>query len=213
MKIFIIIGLFISFLFAQYPVAKFGYIKGEVHVLRHGKLLRAFHGFKIDEDDIVYSKSYTNAEVIFNNGFIYKIKKKTTVKIKKLMNENKITRVKTKKELQQKRDKKDEKDKFDNYKYNSKFYKQRFKSDLNEKENRQRIHIDSKKNIYIISETEDITNTSDSEDSSINIGSLEVDNNSEVKSIIIKGKSENIKNISRGKGSKTTSEVGSINVQ
>ena len=210
MKIFIIICLFLSFLFAEYPVAKFGYIKGEINVLRHGKLLKAFNGFKIDEYDVLYPKSYTKADIVFNNGYIYKIKKKTPVNIKKLMDEVKITRVKTKKELHQKKGKEK---KFDNYKYNSKFYKQRFKSESNDNKNRQKIHIDSKKNIYILSETKDVTTISDSEDSSVNIGNLEVDTNSDVKNIIIKGRTENIKNISRGKGSKTTSEVGSINVQ
>ncbi|MEA2017986.1 MAG: hypothetical protein U9N59_06025 [Campylobacterota bacterium] len=213
MKLFLITFLITSSLFATGSVAKFGVVNGEVYVLRHGKLLKAFHGFKIDEYDIIYSKSFSKTNVIFANNIVININGRKTIIIKKFMNENKILSIKTTKQLKQEEIQRAEKE-TDSYKYNSKFYKQMYKREQREYEKRaHEFYIDEKNNIIVNSKTENINNISDGTSNNINIGNVNIDSKSDVKNIIIRGTSNDVSNFSKGQGTSSTVEIGNINVK
>ena len=211
MKFFILFFLFIASLLAY--EAEFGIIDGEVYILRHGKLIKAFHGLKIDEYDTIYSKSFSKSKIIFKNNVILDLNGKQTISVKSFMDKNKILRLKTTKEIQ--REKTEYvRPKKDMYKRNSKFYKQlqkREHRDLQEK--MEKLYIDKERNIYLHSETEGINNISDGESSSINVGTMNVDVKSNVESIVIKGKSSYLNNVATGHGARSRVEVGNINVK
>lgn len=213
MKFLLIASLLVVSLFAEYPVAVFGLTKGEVYILRHGKLLKIFMGFKIDEYDTIYSRRFSNSQIIFNNNFIYDINGKQTISVKKLMDTNKILRVKTTEQIKQER-KKHQKQDMNNYKYNSKFYKQRSRIEQKKMQKvEESMYIDTKRDIYIHSETKDISNVSKNKDSNVTIGDVHIDSKSDVKNIIINNKSTNINNVAKGHGSHSTTGIGSVHVK
>lgn len=213
-KIFFSLLLLIGYLQAEYNVAKFGYINGEVYVLRNGKLLKGFNGLQLHENDTIYTRSYTTAKIIFNNGFNYNITQKSTQKMSDIMLNNKISRVKTTKQLLEETKKK-QTEKFDDYKYNSKFYKQRLKDHYNKLEEpaEEHYHVDESKDITVQTKTKNIYHHSTNENSHIHIGTVNVESDAEVGNIMIKGKTENVNTVSSGGWSTTTTEVGQINVK
>ncbi|MEA1917558.1 MAG: hypothetical protein U9N42_08565 [Campylobacterota bacterium] len=217
MKHFIVICLLAVSLFAEYPVAKFGWIGGEVYILRHGKLIEAYDGYNIDEYDTIYSKSYSKAKIIFNNGLTYDLVGKKSVNMQEIMKQNKMTRVKTTKQIEAQRVQKEQQEPNNNY--NSKFYKQRFKVEqdrlerLKEEEQREKTTNDIRKNIYIDHVSKNIHNDSSSDESTISIGNVYVEPRSKVKDITVRGRSNDVSNYSTGKNSHSNVEVGNVHVK
>jgi len=213
MKFFLITFLLVSSLFAAYPVAKFGLIDGEVYVLRHGKLLKAFNGFQIDEYDTIYSKSFSKAKVFFPNNVVYNIKGKKTINVKNFMDANQVSRLKTTQQIRKEKAKKSA-SKTNTLESNSKFYKQRAKVQQRELEKSiQQVYIDKRRNVYVNTETDNVSNVSDDESGDVNIGNVNIDSRSDVKNVTITGKSTNISNFSKGQGTHSKVEVGNINVK
>jgi len=210
MKLILIGTLLISSLFAEY-VAEFGRIDGDIYVLRHGKLLKAFHGFKIDKYDTIHSKNFSKSVIIFNNDYRYKINGKKIVNIEKTMDLNPNLEIKTMKQIQNDKSKKSN---MQEYKYNSKFYMQRAKVQKRKMEKElNRVYIDKKKDIYIESHTKDIVNISNNKNSHVEIGTVNIDPKSDVKQINIQGSSKNISNFTQGKNNRGSVDIGKINVK
>ena len=105
MKIILYLHIIFSLAFSQYSVAKFGYTNGDVFILQNGKLVKAFQGLSINSNDTIYVRSYSQAKIIFNNKFEFTIRKKSTIKVADIMDNNKVSQVKTTKELQKERSK------------------------------------------------------------------------------------------------------------
>ncbi len=205
---------FISFLFAEYSVAKISYVSGDVYVLRHGKLLKAFTSFKLDSTDVIYSKSYNKVNITFKNGFRYSIDPRVTISIQTIVNTNKTANVKTMKQIKRDREKNPNYKDQESYKYNSKFYKQLFKNRLNQrKEIKTKPYVDAKRDIYVQSDEKNTVNISSDEDSTINVGKVNAGPRSSVRGITIQSKTENVSNMSKGRDNHSNSRMGMINVK
>lgn len=212
MKLLVLYVLIVSSLLGSIKVGKFGIVDGDVYVLRNGNLIEAFHGLQIYEDDTIYSKSFSKSKIIFENGKIVEIDGKKTINMKKFVDENKILKLKTYKQIEEERKQKDLPEE-NTFQRNSKFYKQLEKRDLRELEKKiENFYIDENKNIHVHTEAKDITNVSDDESGAVNIGNVDVHPKSEIKNITIKGKSENINNMSKGQGTKSKVEIGNVHV-
>lgn len=212
MKKLLFLLIAIIYLHAEYNVAKLGHTDGSVYVLRNGKMIQAFQGLSLHENDTIYSRAYSKTKIIFPNGFTHTITNKSHQKISDIIAQNKMSRVKTHKQVQE-AIKNSNQDTMENYRFNSKFHKRQIKNFLNHMEKqKEEIHVDEKKNISIQSKTKDVQNLSTSEHSHIKTATIEVAPTAKVKNITIKGKTEHIHNIS-GKNSSSKAEVGHINVK
>jgi hypothetical protein len=210
MKIFVISSLLFVSLFAVY-IGEFGYIDGEIYVVRHGKMLKAFHGFKIDEYDTIHSKNFSHSSIIFNNNFIFNINGKKMIYVKKLMDENPVMRVKTEKSIHKKVLKDQDRN---DYKYNSKFEKRRKKIEIEKKEERR---LEEEKNLkydyHVDKESEHIVNMPQNEKSNVEIGRVITNPNSKVRSVNIHIRAEGVSNSSRGHNSVSRAKMGVVNVK
>ncbi len=213
MKLFLISCLFFTFLSAEY-VGKFGYINGEVYVVRNGKMLRAFQGFKIDEYDTIHSKNFSKSKIIFNNNFIFNIDGKKMIYVKKLMDNTPVMRVETRKNLDRNivNNRKQ-----NDYRYNSKFNERREKMEREEmqerkKEEKSRVIDDYHHDYHIDKESRNIVNMINNEESHLEIGKVIVKENAKARGVSIHSTSKNVRNYSN-KDSISKVNMGTVNVK
>jgi len=89
MRVFIIVLLLVGFVLADELVGKFGKLEGEVYVIRKYKQMKAYYGFNLYRNDIIITKKFAKAKVIFLNDTTIKVDSNRRLDLDKFLDENK----------------------------------------------------------------------------------------------------------------------------